>query len=72
MANNFPSAEYNAATRTVALQRTAFTFRFATVRSPDSNAEAVEVARMLDLTVRTVQRDWAKARMLLSRMLESE
>jgi RNA polymerase sigma factor (TIGR02999 family) len=30
-----------------------------------------EVAKMLELTVRTVQRDWAKARMLLLRILES-
>jgi RNA polymerase sigma factor (TIGR02999 family) len=30
-----------------------------------------EIAEALDLTVRTVQRDWAKARMLLRRALES-
>jgi len=30
-----------------------------------------EIAGILDLTVRTVQRDWAKARMLLRRILES-
>jgi RNA polymerase sigma factor (TIGR02999 family) len=30
-----------------------------------------EIARALDVTVRTVQRDWAKARMLLRRALES-
>jgi len=30
-----------------------------------------EIATMLDLTVRTVQRDWKKARMLLRRLLES-
>ena len=30
-----------------------------------------EIAEALDVTVRTVQRDWAKARMLLRRMLES-
>jgi RNA polymerase sigma factor (TIGR02999 family) len=30
-----------------------------------------EIAEALDLTVRTVQRDWAKARMMLRRALES-
>jgi DNA-directed RNA polymerase specialized sigma24 family protein len=30
-----------------------------------------EIAEALDVTVRTVQRDWAKARMLLRRALES-
>ena len=30
-----------------------------------------EVARELGVTVRTVQRDWAKARMLLRRELEA-
>ena len=30
-----------------------------------------EIARALEVTVRTVQRDWAKARMLLRRTLES-
>lgn len=30
-----------------------------------------EIAEVLDVTVRTVQRDWAKARMLLRRALES-
>ena len=30
-----------------------------------------EIAEALDVTVRTVQRDWVKARMLLHRVLES-
>src|SRR3954451_7271229 len=53
LANNFPSAVYNAARRSVALLRTALTFWLATVRSLVIRAEAVEVPRMLDWVSRS-------------------
>jgi hypothetical protein len=47
LAYNFPLAVYNAVTRTVGRTDKAFTFRSATLWSPDTRADAVEVARMV-------------------------